>query len=117
MTCNLRIKIICFLAIRNLWYQLKIYKMPQKYGGHITNSILRNNQRYHYCKIIDFSVKIIDYSTRHTYNIKITNEGLKYLTNATTINLRGCDKITDEGLKYLTNATIINLFCCDKMKD
>ena len=42
---------------------------------------------------------------------------IKYLTNATTINLFYCNKITDEGLKYLTNATTINLSYRNKITD
>ena len=50
--------------------------------------------------------------------MKITDEGLKYLTNAMKINLSFCEKITDEGLKYLTNANSINLRDCNEiMKD
>ena len=66
---------------RNLWHQLRIYELSRKYGSHITDFILGNDKRYHYCTIISCD------NYGRTDNDNITDEGLKYLSNATTINL------------------------------
>ena len=94
---------------RNLWYQLRIFVLPQKYGGLMNDKIIINDDRYYYFRKVNFVVNI------WTFNWKITDEGLKYLTNVTSINLYCCSKITNEGLKYLTNVTSINLYCCSKI--
>ena len=91
---------------RNLWHQLRIHKLSNKYGKLMTDFILGNDERYHYYTIVNYVL-----------NAKITDDGLKYLTNATTINLSYCNKITDEGLKYLVNATTIDLSYCKKITD
>ena len=99
----------------NLWNLLRIYALPQKYGRSMTNKIIINDNRYNNFKKINFDDDI-DIG-RWNSNDKITDEGLKYLTNATTINFRDCKSITDKGLKYLTNATTINLKNCYKITD
>ena len=95
---------------RDLWHQLRIFVLPQKYGGSTTDKITINDERY-------FNFRKANFEDFRYCDNKITNEGLKYLTNATSINLSYCYKITDEGLKYLTNATTINLFLCEKITD
>ena len=112
---------------RNLWHQLRLYELPGKYGLHITDFIIGDDERYHYYTNINPNIKYIcnnnitDEGLKYLVHVtlislsfcnKITNEGLKYLANVTTINLSGCNKITDEGLKYLTNATKINISFC-----
>ena len=96
---------------RNLWQQLRIYTLPQKYGRSMTDKIIINDDRYYFCRKTSFVVGI------WIFNSKITDEGLKYLTNAISVNLNGCNQITNEGLKYLTNATSINLKNCRKITD
>ena len=94
---------------RHLWHQLMIYKLPQKYGGLMADKIIINDCRYYNFRKANFMV------CEWISNNKITNEGLKYLTNVTSINLFCCNQITDEGLKYLTNATSICLYYCKKI--
>ena len=75
---------------RNLWHQLRIYKLPRKYGKLVTDKIITNNERYYYFRKVNFMINI------YCNNNKITNEGLKYLTNAISMNFECCKKITDE---------------------
>ena len=99
---------------RNLWYLLILNKLPQKYGEHMMDNILKSDKRYHNFRATNFN-----------WNKKITDEGLKHLAssnrNITTINLSGCDKITDEGLKHLAssnrNITTIDLSYSYKISD
>lgn len=47
-------------------------------------------------------------------NDKITDRGLKYLSNASHITFNSCNEITDHGMKYF-NSTIMNLTNCPKI--
>ena len=64
------------LCDRNLWHQLRIYVLLRKYGLHVTDEIIINDDRYYNFRKANFAANI------HDINKKITDEGLKHLTNA-----------------------------------
>ena len=48
---------------------------------------------------------------------KITDVDLKWLANASVIDLAYCDQITHAGLAHLSNVQVLNLCSCDQITD
>lgn len=49
------------------------------------------------------------------YDIHISDEDLKYLSNVRYLSINGCNFITDNGLKYLTNIYELNIIRCSNI--
>ena len=41
---------------RNLWHQLRIYELPQKYGRSMTDKIIINDNRYYFFRKASFTI-------------------------------------------------------------
>jgi len=72
--------------------------------------------RSYYINSINFNSKLKYFKNCTILNLSychnITDEGLKYLSNYTTLDL-SCLKITDDGLKYLSNCRSLKLYNCN----
>jgi hypothetical protein len=79
---------------------------------------------------IHLIAKIIDFDSIILYNMlctnkyinnellnKITNNGLKYIPNIHTLNLRNNKNITDYDLKYIKNIYTLNLYWNENITD
>jgi Leucine Rich repeat len=71
-----------------------------------------------YCNIEDDELSYLTQVKKIniSYCFHITDDGLKYLSNAKRIDLSGCN-ITDRGLEHLSKVEIIHLADCDGITD
>lgn len=90
------------VLISDLSYLKDVYKINLSCCPLITDNSLKNL----------IGVTIIDLWGAK----KVTDEGLKYLKGAQSVELAYCD-ITDKGLKYLKNVRRISVCCCEGITD
>jgi len=121
---QLKIKLLC--KELNTLPIIDLFNIHNKYKCKLTDKILLQFQFVKYFDASGFSSKITDKGIKHLTNLntldasenkKITDEGIKHLTNLHTLDASGNCGITDKGIKHLTNLHILYASGNEKITD